>query len=103
MKPASSHVPVMVEECLKHFSGLSMEVFFEGTLGAGGHARAILEAHPEIKRYIGCDQDPEALELAHMHLKPWEDKIAFVNGNFSGLDKHLSKLGIDQVDGFFLI
>jgi len=103
MKSASSHVPVMVDECLDYFSGISMEVFFEGTLGAGGHAKAILESHPEIKRYIGCDQDPEALKLASQHLKPWENKIVYVHGNFSDLDKHLLTLGINKADGFFLI
>jgi 16S rRNA (cytosine1402-N4)-methyltransferase len=99
----SSHVPVMQEECVKHFSDSFMEVFFDGTLGAGGHARAILESHPEIKKYIGCDQDPEALELARKHLEPWKHKIKFINGNFSDLDKHLLKLGISKADGFFLI
>jgi 16S rRNA (cytosine1402-N4)-methyltransferase len=96
------HIPIMVDEVISSLSGAHLEVFFEGTLGAGGHARAILEAHPEIKRYIGCDKDPEALEIARKNLAPWAHKIEFVHGDFGQLDKHLEELGIETVDGFFL-
>lgn len=93
----------MVEEVLNGFSGSPLSVFYEGTLGAGGHAKAILEAHPEIERYIGCDKDPEALEIAKKTLKPWKDKIELVQGDFADMDQHLAERGIKGVDGFFLI
>jgi 16S rRNA (cytosine1402-N4)-methyltransferase len=96
------HVPIMVEEVLKSLDGLFIGVFFDGTLGAGGHARAILEAHPEIKRYIGCDKDPEALQIAKERLSPWADKIEYVQGDFSKLDQYLKDRKIHSVDGFFL-
>lgn len=99
MKP---HKPVMLEECLEFFKDSHLKVFFDGTLGAGGHAEAILKSHPEIEVYIGCDQDESALEIAKDVLKPWEQKIKFVHGNFSDLDEHLENLKIENVDGFFL-
>lgn len=95
------HASVMVTECLAGFKGSELKVFFEGTLGAGGHAAALLEAHPEIKRYIGCDRDPEALEIAGEKLKVWKS-IEIVKGNFADLDTVLQKRGIKEVDGFFL-
>ena len=53
MSPSSSedrpHVPIMVPEVLKGFEGATLKTFYEGTLGAGGHAREILQAHPEIE------------------------------------------------------
>lgn len=98
----SKHLPVMVQECLEYFSEIEIETFFDGTLGAGGHARAILQAHPEIKRYIGCDQDPGALKIAKENLKPWAKKLSLVNGNFADVAKHLAHLGMATVDGFFL-
>lgn len=97
------HTSVMLQECLDFFSGHKLHTFFEGTVGAGGHTRAILEAHPEIERYIGCDQDPEALRIARDVLAPWRDKIDLVHGNFSTLDAVLSERKIQNVDGFFLI
>jgi 16S rRNA (cytosine1402-N4)-methyltransferase len=99
----SPHTSVMLQECLDYFAGRTLNTFFEGTVGAGGHARAILEAHPEIKRYIGCDQDPEALRIAREVLAPWQGKLDLVQGNFSTLDHVLNERKIKNVDGFFLI
>lgn len=98
----SDHIPVLLKECLEFFSGCHLKVFFEGTLGAGGHAKALLEAHPEIERYIGCDQDPEALLMAKEQLMPWRDKVEFVHANFATVDEILKEKQINKVDGFFL-
>jgi 16S rRNA (cytosine1402-N4)-methyltransferase len=92
----------MVKEVIASLEGAHLPIFFDGTLGAGGHARAILEAHPEIKRYIGCDKDPEALEIARRNLEPWADKLELIHGDFSRLDEYLQTLGISHADGFFL-
>lgn len=96
------HQSVMLQECLKFFEGVHLKVFFEGTVGAGGHAKAILEAHPEIETYLACDRDPEALKLAEGHLKEWKNKVELVRGNFAELDTILQQRGIQEVNGFFL-
>lgn len=96
------HTPIMVDAVLKGFEGVDLKVFYEGTLGAGGHAAAILEAHPEIERYIACDKDPEALEIAANALAQWKSKLELVQGDFANLDQHLEERGIKEVDGFFL-
>lgn len=103
MRQKRPHTSIMVDEVLKGFEGVNLKVFYEGTLGAGGHAEAILEAHPEIERYIGCDKDPEALEIAAKVLEKWKDKLELVQGNFADLDQQLAVRGIKEVDGFFLI
>lgn len=77
------HVPVLMREVLEVFADKKLSVFFDGTLGAGGHAKAILEAHPEIERYIACDRDPRAHELAEKNLAPWREKVEFVRGNYA--------------------
>ncbi len=74
------HIPVLLREVLEVFAGKTLRTFFDGTLGAGGHARAILEAHPEIVRYIGCDRDPRAHELAKDLLG---EKVEFVRGSYA--------------------
>lgn len=99
----SPHLPIMVKEVVELFAPVKMISFYEGTLGAGGHAKAILEAHSEIQCYMGCDADRESLELAKQGLKPWSQKVQFFHGNFADLDLHLQEKGIKQVDGFFLI
>ena len=97
------HHPVMIEECLNYFSGSKLPIFFEGTVGAGGHAAALLAAHPEIEQYIACDRDPEALAIARKTLEKWKSKVTFVEGNFDDLDTYLDALKVETVNGFFLI
>lgn len=101
-KPQPDHVSILVQEMLDFFQNSNLSIFFDGTLGAGGHAKAILEAHPETQRFIGCDKDPEALEIAANTLSPWKDKVELIQGNFADLDQYLNERNIQHVDGFFL-
>ena len=97
------HIPVMLKESLDIFEGKKLFNFFEGTVGAGGFAKALLEKHPEITTYYACDRDANALEIARQNLLKWKDKISFIQGNFSHLDEYLEEANSKQVDGFFLI
>lgn len=76
------HLPVMKDDIVTVFEKAPLHFFFEGTLGLGGHAEAILKAHHEIKYYLGADQDDSAICLAQQRLKPFSDKIHFVHDNF---------------------
>ncbi len=93
------HVPVLLDEVLEAFQGKSLKVFFEGTVGAAGHSKAILEAHPEIETYFGCDRDESALAIAKENLKPWWEKVELIHGPFAELDTYLGKT---KIDGFFI-
>ena len=96
------HISVMKDEVINSFKECNLKVFFDGTLGAGGHAEAILEDHPEIEMYIGCDRDINAIEIAKKRLAKYSDKMRYVNANFSEIDKILSSLGVKEINGFFL-
>lgn len=96
------HKSVLLDPFLEIFSPLKIKIFVDGTLGAGGHAEAILQAHPEIERFIGIDQDKNALEIAKKRLEPFSSKCTFVQGNFSDLRKILHALGLQEVDGIFV-
>ena len=96
------HIPVLQQEVVDGFKEDKIRVFFDATLGAGGHADAILSTHPEIELYIGCDRDPSALHYASERLNKWSSKIRFIHGNFLDLDLMLQTFGIKEVDGFFL-
>lgn len=83
------HQPVLLNEVIQAFETVSLQVVIDGTLGAGGHAEALLQKHPEIQSYIGIDQDPYALALAKERLKHWDSKITFKQGNFAQFDEFL--------------
>ncbi|XP_038896155.1 ribosomal RNA small subunit methyltransferase H [Benincasa hispida] len=63
----AAHIPVMLAEVLDVFSGSSgrpLRSFVDCTVGAGGHSSAIIQAHAELKFYMGMDVDPIALDKA---------------------------------------
>ena len=97
------HIPVLLKESLEIFEGKKLSSFFDGTLGFGGFAKALLELHPEIETYYGCDRDRAALSFAKQNLKEFEGKVEFIHSNFSFVREVLENKGITEVDGFFLI
>ena len=78
-----SHIPVLLNEVVEYLSSCHLRNVFDGTCGAGGHARAILESHPEIEHYIACDQDAQALAIAKASLESFLPKVQFCHTNFS--------------------
>lgn len=94
-----SHVSVLMTEILSVFQGRLLKVFVDATVGAGGHAAALLEAHPELEVFVGIDQDPVALKLSRQRLARWEDKVVLVAGNFADVIATLPSKGILQADG----
>lgn len=98
----SQHVSVLLSEVIQSFEGKLLNIFVDGTLGAGGHSSHILEAHPEISKLIGIDQDPIAREIAQKQLEKWSEKVSIVSGNFAELTQHLANLGLKKVDGILL-
>lgn len=87
MNSSYPHYSVLLTEVLSAFAESKLVTFLDGTVGAGGHAQALLEAHPEIQQYIGIDQDPDALAIAAERLNPWKDKIRLYQGNFADFDQ----------------
>lgn len=98
---STPHLSVLKEEILAAFADCSLQQWIDGTLGAGGHAHALLSAHPEIVRLIAIDQDPDAMAIAQARLQPWQEKIDYRSGNFEAVIGQLSRDGI-QVDGILL-
>ena len=94
-----THLPVLLEEVVRFFEGCRLETFLDATLGAGGHSAALLEAHPEMRRLIGIDQDPVARKIASERLSPWAQKLQITAGNFSDIAAILEEAQVTQLDG----
>ncbi len=99
--PVIKHFPVLLKEFINVFKDREIQIFFDGTLGAAGHAIAILEEHPEIDMFIGFDQDKDALDIANENLKHWMSKVKLINANFRELDKILDDMEIKYCDAMF--
>ncbi len=72
----------MVQEVLEYLRPERGGLYFDGTLGGGGHTKAILEASATA-RVIGVDQDTEALDVAGQRLEVFGDRVELVHGNFA--------------------
>lgn len=77
----SYHEPVLLEEVLDVLEPAEGELFLDGTLGGGGHARALLERCATC-RIVGVDRDPEALDEARGALAGVLDRVELVHGTF---------------------
>jgi 16S rRNA (cytosine1402-N4)-methyltransferase len=100
------HVPVLLGEVLAALRGEQRAETLEGwivdgTVGAGGHARALLEAFPGV-RLLGYDQDPEVLAHARMRLADFGPRVQLAQARLSQLHPRLASLDAAPVIGFLL-
>lgn len=86
------HIPVLIEPLVAAVAPVG-GVWLDGTLGAGGYARALLAAG--AAKVIGVDRDPAALAMAEGWAADYEGRVELVQGVFSKLDDYA--LGLDGV------
>lgn len=101
------HVPVMLERVLGLLApalegdataGLRAPVVVDATLGLGGHAEALLRAHPTLQ-LVGLDRDTDALARSRARLAPFGERTRLVHAVYDEMPRALAELGIDAVDG----
>jgi 16S rRNA (cytosine1402-N4)-methyltransferase len=90
------HQPVLLEETIAMLRPAPGKVFFDGTLGGGGHTKALLEAGATV---LATDQDPEAIAEAGPTLAGFGDRLTIRQANFSEVDRVLRDAGITRLDG----
>src|SRR3954453_14972648 len=98
---AAEHVPVLLERVLALLGPALADrpaVVVDATLGLGGHAAALLSAHPRLT-LVGLDRDPEALALAGRRLVAFSDRTHLVHAVYDRIADVLGELGLPRVDG----
>ncbi len=95
------HISVLFDETIDSLNLCDGGVYVDGTLGGGGHSLGMLSRGKDIK-LIGIDQDKEAIAAAKKRLAEYQDRVTFVNDNFSNVKHILQNLGIDGIDGAVL-
>jgi 16S rRNA (cytosine1402-N4)-methyltransferase len=94
------HVPVLLERCLELLGpalAAPGAVHVDATLGLGGHAQSVLDAHPTA-RLIGLDRDPRALELARNRLAPYGHRVITEHAVYDQIATVLHRHQLDTVD-----
>ena len=98
----SFHTPVMLEKVLQSLRCKPGGIYVDGTLGGGGHARAILENTAPDGLLIGIDRDDDALLESEKRLQPFGQRKILIKGNFADIGEILTNLNIRKVDGILL-
>ena len=97
-----SHIPVLFDEVIENLNIKEDGIYFDGTLGGGGHSEGILKKLGPAGRLIATDQDRDAIESTKARLESYSDKLTIVKSNFVNIDTVLKDLGVDKVDGILL-
>ena len=90
---------MMAGEVVKFLVTRPGGTYLDATVGAGGHARAILESAGPSARLVALDQDPAALVAAAEALEGVAQQMIFRQENFAELGTILDELGVGQLDG----
>ena len=93
------HRPVMVDEIVALVADVPAGDILDATIGAGGHASAILESRTDL-RIVGLDRDPLALAAAEAALAQHGDRSRLRRARFDRLAIVLADLDVDHLSGF---
>ena len=96
------HQPVLYKEIIHALQPKRGGRYVDGTVGAGRHARGILEACAPDGQLLGLDVDPQALAFARETLAPYEQRVHLAQASYTTLAAQLKNLQWDAVDGIVL-
>ena len=89
METRAPHIPVLLRPLIEVCAPISGR-WLDGTFGAGGYARGLLEAG--AAEVTGVDRDPLALQMAAAWAGGYGDRLKLVAGTFSHLDDYAQDL-----------
>lgn len=96
------HKSVLLEEAVDGLRVKPEGIYVDGTLGGAGHAEKVCGKLSAKGRFIGIDQDQDAIIAATRRLEKYKGKITIVRSNYCYMVQELNKLGITKVDGILL-
>ncbi|MBQ0099273.1 MAG: 16S rRNA (cytosine(1402)-N(4))-methyltransferase RsmH [Firmicutes bacterium] len=96
------HFSVMLKECIDGLNIKDNGIYFDGTLGGGGHSYEILKKSSPNGKLIATDLDDYAIGRAKEKLSEFSNRFTIVNDNFKNFLEIKEKLGISGFDGIIL-
>ena len=96
------HKSVLLEETIEGLRVKPDGIYVDGTLGGAGHAAEVCKRLSAKGRFIGIDQDQDAIVAASERLPGYGDRVTIIRSNYCYMVSELKRLGIDRVDGILL-
>ena len=94
------HIPVMLNEVLDTLALRGGNVYVDGTFGAGGHSKGILDSCK--CNLLAVDRDKKSIEIAQELKKEYDDRIELHNQSFSQLPDIIDNTPYKKIDGLLL-
>ena len=99
---AFNHTSVLLKETVDGLNVRPDGTYVDATLGGGGHAFEVCSRLSDKGRFIGIDQDADAIEAASKRLEGFGEKVTIIRSNYRDMKPRLHELGIDKVDGIVI-
>ncbi len=97
-----THTPVLLQEVLSALNPRPGSQIIDGTVGAAGHAAAILEETAPNGLLLGIDRDLEAVKIARAKLSGFGQRATIRHGSYAEIRFHASKVGWTSVEGVLM-
>ena len=92
----------MLDECIEALNVRDGGVYFDGTLGGGGHSYQILKKSSPNGKLFATDLDDYALERAKERLKEFENRVTLIKSNFKNFAEIKNNYQQEGFDGILL-
>ncbi len=92
----------MLEECMEALALKEEGLWYDGTVGGGGHSYEILKRSSPKGKLIATDLDDEAIAAASARLKEFDGRFAIYKSNYKNFEEVFAKAEIDKIDGALL-
>ncbi len=97
-----SHKPVMLNECMDALALKEGGVWYDATVGGGGHSYEILKRTAKTGRLIATDLDDEAIAAATKRLQEFDGRFHIYKSNYKDYAGVFAQAGVDEVDGILI-
>lgn len=102
LEPEFKHTSVLLKETVEGLNVTENGIYVDGTLGGGGHAYEVCRQLSAQGRYIGIDQDEDAIAAAGRRLSEFSDRVILRRENYRNMKQMIQKLGFLTVNGILL-
>ena len=99
---AFGHVSVLLHETVDGLNVRPDGIYVDATLGGGGHAFEVCNRLNDKGRFIGIDQDADAIESAGKRLAGFGEKVTIIRSNYRDMRPQLQNIGVGKVDGIVI-